>query len=124
MLGQRTLLVNPPPIEGIRFTRQGRCQEREDVLGTTKPPYTLVLLASLLREAGCEVRLIDQTAENLSATDLIARLEVEKFTPTIVIFCSTTPTLEADAAEMLIFKEYTKNLYMSILSGDQQRLIE
>ena len=106
MLGQRTLLVNPPPIEGIRFTRQGRCQEREDVLGTTKPPYTLVLLASLLREAGCEVRLIDQTAENLSATDLIARLEVEKFTPTIVIFCSTTPTLEADAAEMLIFKEH------------------
>ena len=66
MLGQRTLLVNPPPIEGIRFTRQGRCQEREDVLGTTKPPYTLVLLASLLRESGCEVRLIDQTAENLS----------------------------------------------------------
>ena len=76
------------------------------MLGTTKPPYTLVLLASLLREAGCEVRLIDQTAENLSATDLIARLEVEKFTPTIVIFCSTTPTLEADAAEMLIFKEH------------------
>ena len=108
MLGQRTLLVNPPPIEGIRFTRQGRCQAREDVLGTTTPPYTLVLLASLKREAGCEVRLIDQTAENLSAKDLIARLKVEKFTPTIVIFCSTTPTLEADAAEILTFKEHWK----------------
>jgi hypothetical protein len=90
MLGQKTLLVNPPLVKGIRFTRQGRCQEREDVLGTTKPPYTLVLLGSLLKEAGCEIRLIDQTAENLSTADLIARLEAEGFVPTIVVFCSRT----------------------------------
>ena len=42
-LGARTLFVNPPLIDGIAFTRQGRCQEREEVLGTTKPPYTLAL---------------------------------------------------------------------------------
>ena len=48
----RTLLINPPLINGVAFTRQGRCQEREDVLGTTKPPYTLALLAALLRDAG------------------------------------------------------------------------
>ena len=55
-LGRRTLLINPPLLNGIAFTRQGRCQEREEVLGTTKPPYTLVLLATLLREAGCPAR--------------------------------------------------------------------
>ena len=44
MLGQRTLLVNPPLVNGVAFTRQGRCQEREEVLGTTKPPYTLALI--------------------------------------------------------------------------------
>ena len=38
MLGRHTLLINPPLINGIAFTRQGRCQEREEVLGTTKPP--------------------------------------------------------------------------------------
>ena len=43
MLGRNTLLINPPLINGVAFTRQGRCQEREDVLGTTKPPYTLAL---------------------------------------------------------------------------------
>ena len=53
MLGARTLLVNPPLVGGIAFTRQGRCQEREEVLGTTKPPYTLALGAALLRERGC-----------------------------------------------------------------------
>ena len=41
MLGRQTLLVNPPLVNGVAFTRQGRCQEREEVLGTTKPPYSL-----------------------------------------------------------------------------------
>src|ERR671912_751349 len=66
MLGRKTLLINPPLINGIAFTRQGRCQEREDVLGTTKPPFTLAVLASLLRVAGMDVRLIDATASRLS----------------------------------------------------------
>jgi anaerobic magnesium-protoporphyrin IX monomethyl ester cyclase len=96
MLGQKTLLINPPLINGVAFTRQGRCQEREDVLGTTKPPYTLALAAALLREAGCDVRLIDATAEKLSIADVTARLERDGFKPTLIVFPSTTPTLDAD----------------------------
>ena len=96
MLGQRTLLVNPPLINGVAFTRQGRCQEREDVLGTTKPPYTLAVLASLLRESGREVRLVDATASKLSMDDVISRLDAEGFAPTLIVFPSTTPTLDAD----------------------------
>src|SRR4051794_8948983 len=96
MLGQKTLLINPPLINGVAFTRQGRCQEREDVLGTTKPPYTLALAAALLRDAGCDVRLIDATAEKLPIGDVIARLERDGFAPTLIVFPSTTPTLDAD----------------------------
>lgn len=100
MLGRRTLLINPPLINGVAFTRQGRCQEREDVLGTTKPPYTLALAAALLREAGCDVRLVDATAERLTIEDVIARLDGERFVPTLIVFPSTTPTLDADVAEI------------------------
>lgn len=100
MLGARTLLVNPPRIGGIAFTRQGRCQEREEVLGTTKPPYTLALGAALLRERGSDVRLVDLTAANQTVDQLIARLDAEQFVPTLIIFPSTTPTCEADAVEM------------------------
>ena len=71
MLGRKTLLVNPPLVNGIAFTRQGRCQEREEVLGTTKPPYTLAVIASLLRAEGCDVRLVDLTAERGTPADLI-----------------------------------------------------
>jgi radical SAM superfamily enzyme YgiQ (UPF0313 family) len=104
MLGRSTLLINPPLLNGIAFTRQGRCQEREDVLGTTKPPYTLALLATLLHDAGCTVRLVDATAARLSIDDVIARLEAEGFAPTLILFPSTTPTLDADAVEMARLK--------------------
>ncbi len=96
MLGRQTLLINPPLIRGVAFTRQGRCQEREEVLGTTKPPYTLALMASLLRRAGCDVRLIDATASRLSIDEVMGRLDRESFVPSLILFPSTTPTLDAD----------------------------
>jgi radical SAM superfamily enzyme YgiQ (UPF0313 family) len=105
MLGHRTLLLNPPLINGVAFTRQGRCQEREDVLGTTKPPYTLALAASLLRDAGCDVRLIDATAERLSIDGVMARLDRDRFVPTLILFPTTTPTLDADVAAVSRLKQ-------------------
>ncbi len=104
MLGRYTLLVNPPLINGIAFTRQGRCQEREEVLGTTKPPYSLVVLAALLRDRQYAVRLLDLTAERLSTQEALERLIRENFAPTLIIFCSTTPTLDADVVEMAKLK--------------------
>ena len=104
VLGQRTLLINPPLINGIAFTRQGRCQEREEVLGTTKPPYTLAVIASLLRNTHKDVRLIDATASRLSIDDVIARLEQDAFAPTLIVFPTTTPTLDADVAAMARLK--------------------
>ena len=99
MLGRRVLLFNPPLLDGVAFTRQGRCQEREEVLGTTKPPYSLAVLAALLREKGLDFRLVDQTAERLSTEGLIERLKADGYAPTLLVFCSATPTLDADAVE-------------------------
>jgi anaerobic magnesium-protoporphyrin IX monomethyl ester cyclase len=100
MIGTRTLLVNPPLVGGVGFTRQGRCQEREDVLGTTKPPFTLALLAALLRDRGHTVRLVDLTATRVSVDQLIQMLDADGFAPTLILFPSTTPTLDADVAAM------------------------
>ncbi len=106
MLGRKTLLINPPLINGIAFTRQGRCQEREEVLGTTKPPYTLALAASLLRDAGCDVRLIDATAERIEVDDVIKQLDREGFRPSLIVFPTTTPTLDADVASIVRLKRH------------------
>ena len=104
MLGHRILLLNPPLVNGVAFTRQGRCQEREDVLGTTKPPYTLAVLAALLRQQGRDFRLVDLTAERRSADDLIASLHQDGFTPTLIVFASSTPTYDADVREVTRLK--------------------
>ena len=104
MLGAKTLLVNPPLVGGIAFTRQGRCQEREEVLGTTKPPYTLALIAALLRERGCDVRLVDLTATGESVDDSLRPARRRGLPPTLVLFPSTTPTLDADVAAMARIK--------------------
>jgi anaerobic magnesium-protoporphyrin IX monomethyl ester cyclase len=106
MIGRSTLLINPPLVNGVAFTRQGRCQERDEVLGTTKPPYSLVVIASLLRARGIDFRVVDQTAERVSTEAVIARLEAEGFRPSLIVFCSTTPTLEFDAREMLKLKRH------------------
>ena len=106
MPGQKTLLVNPPPINGIRFTRQGRCQEREEVLGTTKPPYSLLVAASLLRARGIDFRLIDMTAANLSTAQVIAQAR-RRAVPTRPdrLLLDHAPTLDADVAEMAKLRE-------------------
>ena len=74
------------------------------MLGTTKPPYTLALAAALFRNRGCEVRLADLTASGESVDDLIARLDGEGFRPTLIVFPSTTPTLDADVVAMAELK--------------------
>jgi radical SAM superfamily enzyme YgiQ (UPF0313 family) len=106
VIGRKTLLVNPPLVGGVAFTRQGRCQEREEVLGTTKPPYTLAVMASLLRQMGADIRLVDLTAERRTVEDLIARLDHEGFRPTLILFPSTTPTLDADVTEVAKLKTH------------------
>jgi anaerobic magnesium-protoporphyrin IX monomethyl ester cyclase len=106
MIGRTTLLINPPLVNGVAFTRQGRCQERDEVLGTTKPPYSLVVIASLFRQHGIDFRVVDQTAERLSPESVIERLDAEGFRPGLVVFCSTTPTLAFDTSEMLKLKRH------------------
>jgi len=106
MIGRTTLLINPPLVNGVAFTRQGRCQERDEVLGTTKPPYSLVVIASLFRGREIAFRVVDQTAERLSTELVIERLDAEGFRPGLIVFCSTTPTLGFDAGEMAKLKRH------------------
>jgi hypothetical protein len=90
--GRPILLVNPPLVGGVAFTRQGRCQEREEVLGTTKPPYSLLVIAALLREKGLPFKLVDLTAEQRTTAALIEELKSAGSRPGLVFFPSCTPT--------------------------------
>lgn len=84
----------------MSFTRQGRCQERDDVLGTTKPPLTLAWIAGVLRADGHTVRIADMTAEP-------AARDYTEFAPTLIVFASCFPTWDADARAMSVLKRAT-----------------
>ena len=101
----KILLLNPPSINNIRYTRESRCQEQEDILGTIKPPLTLAILASLLRNQGLEIILLDATAQNLDSEQIISLLDKKDFAPTHIIFPTTTPTLDGDMFSVKPLKE-------------------
>lgn len=59
----KVLLVNPPRFKKVSVIREDRCEiiEKNSVL----PPYSLLQIASILREKGHEVSLIDANGENI-----------------------------------------------------------
>ena len=105
MNSHAVLLINPPPIDGASWTREGRCQEKEDILGTVKPPLSLALIASLLRDKKIYFKLLDATALNLSADEVCDQLIETDFYPTVIIYCTTTATICADTESLSILKK-------------------
>ena len=83
----KVLLVNPPRFRGIPVIREERCEitERYSVL----PPYSLLQIASLLRQRGYDIHLVDANGEDIDYQGLWSRLEglayqalIFRFTPT------------------------------------------
>lgn len=81
------LIVNPPRFNGVPVIREERCEttERYSVL----PPYSLLQIASILRQQNHVVSLIDANGWNLDWTELTHRIKnvdydvlVFRFTPT------------------------------------------
>lgn len=105
MSSHKVLLINPPRIDGFSWTREGRCQEKEDVLGTVKPPLSLALMAALLRNNKIYFKLLDATALNLKSEEICEWLTESKFNPDIIIYCTTTATILADTESLLILKK-------------------
>lgn len=109
----KVLLLNPPAIGGVKYTREGRCQERESVLGTVKPPLTLAILAALLRNNGHEIRLIDATISELGIEAVIKLAEESAFRPDLIVMATSTPTVVSDMQVARDLKQYFHSLIIA-----------
>jgi radical SAM superfamily enzyme YgiQ (UPF0313 family) len=99
----KVLLVNPPRYNKIPVIREERCEivERDSVL----PPYSLLQIASLLREIGCEVYLIDANGDNILYPNLekmILGIDYDA-----IIFRFTPTTFDWDMKVASISKKYS-----------------
>jgi len=76
----KVLLISPPTESAIKR-----------VIGAAAPPLGLAYLASVARELGCDVRIVDPQAENIGLKYI--RAEIERFYPDVVGVTATTPTI-------------------------------
>ncbi|MEP9411484.1 MAG: radical SAM protein [Candidatus Brocadia sp.] len=105
MSSHKVLLINPPRIHGFSWTREGRCQEKEDILGTVKPPLSLALIAALLRNNKIQFKLLDATALNLKSEEIWKQFIESKFYPDVIVYCTTTATILADTESLSSLKK-------------------
>ena len=89
-------LVSPPTRSGIPVLRQGRCQIRLAPGVISWPPISLATLASLARERGRSVRLLDGGDQDRGFHEAVR--EVGSRGPSLVVVHATTPTIEDDLA--------------------------
>jgi len=103
----RILLVNPPRyLEKIPVIREDRCEitDRYAVI----PPYSLIWIASILRNAGHSVELIDANGLNLKYCELAEEIQSKEFD--IVIFRFTPTTFDWDLKVSEICKKANNNI--------------
>lgn len=88
----KVLFVNPPRHDGLSVIREDRCEIVNRYL--VNPPYSLIQMASVIREKGHDVRVIDANCTNLSYSEI--RREIEECKPEVVVFRFTPATMSAD----------------------------
>lgn len=106
---KKVFLINPPT--GICF-RDGRCQGSIELL-TVQPeriPMELAYMAALVQEKGINVRLRDFPIEKGTWEDV--KLELEEFSPDLLIISVGTPTVDYD----LSVCELAKNINPGIIT--------
>ncbi len=88
-------LINPPPIGGERFIREGRCMQSVDSWAAIWPPLTLAIMASVARLREHQVDMFDGNVEDDMDTDAAVR-RIAAFEPDVIVINTAFPSIEGD----------------------------
>jgi len=99
----KVLILNPPVI-GVKFSRDGRCQSEKNTWLETFPPTTLASVAGAVREEH-EVTLIDCIGSDFNFEECIDK--VQDFSPDFSVINTATPTVDMDMETASAIKEAT-----------------
>jgi anaerobic magnesium-protoporphyrin IX monomethyl ester cyclase len=101
MIFMKILLINPPRFNDLPVIREERCEitERYSIL----PPYSLLQIASILRNDNNNVRLIDANGWKLNWEQVENQIRKEKYD--VLIFRFTPTTFDWDNKVCSISKE-------------------
>ncbi|HOV61304.1 MAG TPA: radical SAM protein [Candidatus Hydrogenedentes bacterium] len=100
----RVALINPPPAEGRRFIREGRCMQSVASWAALWPPLTLAQLAALARRDGHDVLLTDGNVEPDPTLKAVTET-TRRFAPDVIVISTGFPSLDGDHALALALRQ-------------------
>lgn len=125
----KILVVNPPGPSDSFYLREGRCMHKTDVWTSILPPISLVLIGTILKNAGFNVLVIDAPAERIDFKKLKEILEREKFD--LLYINTATPTIESDLSLAKMAKTANSKsvtvafgIHVSVMTDESFRICE
>ena len=98
----RVLLLNPPRRDDTIMVKEGRCMQRKGAWGYIMAPVTMVTIATMLRNHGHTVHVMDCPAESSDFANMASA--ATELCPDIVLLNTSTPSIEDDCLAAAVIK--------------------
>ncbi|MBI4744158.1 MAG: radical SAM protein [Actinobacteria bacterium] len=99
----KILIINPPASNGIKYIREGRCEQRLSSFQYVMIPISLPSIAAVLRKNGFSVTIQDCIADNQSIDHVKNQIKLHQ--PQLVIINTSTATFNNDKTTIKAMKE-------------------
>ena len=109
------LVLNPPRRDKVVMVKDGRCMQPKGAWGYVMSPVTMVTIATVLRDDGHTVKVVDAGVDANDFERLLA--QVREFKPDLAIINTSTPTIEDDMYASRLLKERCRKPLVTVLFG-------
>jgi anaerobic magnesium-protoporphyrin IX monomethyl ester cyclase len=102
----KTLIVNPPTCTGMKYIREGRCEQRLNSFQYVMVPISLPMIAGALEIMKHEVKVLDCIANDIDVEGL--KKAIQEFNPAFVLFNMSTATSSSDLQVIDMIRQVSK----------------
>lgn len=102
----KTMIVNPPTCTGMKYIREGRCEQRLNSFQYVMVPISLPMIAGALEAKKHQVYLLDCIANDVDVEGL--KKAIRDYDPQFVLFNMSTATSSSDVEVINMMRPLTK----------------
>ncbi len=102
----KTMIVNPPTCTGMKYIREGRCEQRLNSFQYVMVPISLPMIAGALEAKKHQVNLLDCIANDVDVEGL--KKAIRDYDPQFVLFNMSTATSSSDVEVINMMRSLTK----------------
>ena len=110
----KVLIVNPPTCTGMKYIREGRCEQRLNSFQYVMVPISLPMIAGALEADKHNVKLLDCIANDVDIEGL--KKNISEFDPGLVLFNMSTATSSSDVAVINMMRSVS-NAHFTVIGN-------